>query len=79
MQSFFERRPPTLDTDQPSTRHIQELIRQQAPVVIQVLGGEQLEGRIQWQDVDYFALNTGDGQPLTLIQRHCASVIRALP
>jgi host factor-I protein len=78
MQSFFERRPLSLDTDQPSTRHIQELIRQQVPVVIQVSGGQQLEGRIQWQDVDYLALNCGEGLPLTLIQRHSASLIRAL-
>ena len=79
MQSFFERRPSSLDTDQPSTRHIQDLIRQKVPVVIQVIGGQQLEGRIQWQDADYLALNSGDGSPLILIHRASASLIRALP
>lgn len=78
MQSFFERRPPALDTDQPSTRHLQDLIRRQTPVSIQVLGHSDLEGKIQWQDVDYLALNPGEGRPLTLIRRSSASVIRPL-
>ncbi len=78
MQSFFERRPPALDTDQPSIRHVQDLIRRQTPVAIQVLGPSELEGTIQWQDMDYLALNPGDGRPLTLIRRSSASVIRPL-
>jgi host factor-I protein len=78
MQSFFERRPPGLDTDQPSTRHLQDLIRHQTPVAIQVLGQSELEGTIQWQDMDYLALNPGEGLPLTLIRRSSASVIRPL-
>ena len=78
MQSFFERRPPALDTDQPSTRHFQDLIRRQTPVAIQVLGHSELEGTIQWQDRDYLALNPGEGCPLTLIRRSSALVIRPL-
>jgi host factor-I protein len=78
MQSFFERRPPVLDTDQPSTRHLQDLIRRQIMVVIQVIGHGELEGTIQWQDIDYLALNPGEGLPLTLIRRSSASVIRPL-
>jgi host factor-I protein len=78
MQSFFERRPPGLDTEQPSTRHLQDLIRRQTPVVIQVLGHSELEGTIQWQDRDYLALNPGEGRPLMLIRRSSASVIRPL-
>ena len=78
MQSFFELRPPALDTDQPSTRHLQDLIRHQTPVAIQVLGHGELEGTIKWQDIDYLALNPGEGRPLTLIWRSSASVIRPL-
>jgi host factor-I protein len=78
MQSFFERRPPGLDTEQPSTRHLQDLIRRQTPVAIQVLGHSELEGTIQWQDRDYLALNQGEGRPLMLIRRSSASVIRPL-
>ena len=78
MQSFFERRPPALDTDQPSTRHLQDLIRRQTLVAIQVLGHSELEGTIQWQDTDYLALNPGEGRPLTLIRRSSASIIRPL-
>ena len=78
MQSFFERRPPGLDTEQPSTRHLQDLIRRQTPVAIQVLGHSELECTIQWQDRDYLALNPGEGRPLMLIRRSSASVIRPL-
>ncbi|MCP9809596.1 hypothetical protein KBY58_09145 [Cyanobium sp. HWJ4-Hawea] len=78
MQSFFERRPASLDTDQPSVRHIQDWIRRQIPVAIQIHGGEELAGTIQWQDLQYLALNPGQGKPLILIQRQSAALMRPL-
>ena len=79
MQSFLERRNITLDTAQPSIRHIQELIRHKTPVAIQVLNSQQdYEGVIRWQDLFYIALSQGDDRPLTLINREMAAVIRAL-
>jgi hypothetical protein len=79
MQSFLERRNSTLDTAQPSIRHIQELIRHKIPVAIQVINSsEEYEGVIRWQDLFYIALSQGDDRPLTLINRETAAVIRAL-
>ena len=79
MQSIFERRTATLDTAQPSVRHIQELIRHKTPVAIQVLNSrEEYEGVIRWQDLFYLALSQGEDRPLILINRELTSVIRAL-
>jgi hypothetical protein len=79
MQSFLERRNSTLDTAQPSIRHIQDLIRHKIPVAIQVINSpEEYEGVIRWQDLFYIALSQGDDRPLTLINRETAAVIRAL-
>ena len=78
MQSFSEPRR-SLDTAQPSIRHIQELIRHSTPVVIQVLNcQEDFEGVISWQDSFYIALSEADDRPLTLINRDTTTVIRAL-
>jgi SOS-response transcriptional repressor LexA len=79
MQSFLERRNSSLDTAQPSIRHIQELIRHKTPVAIQVLNSAtEYEGVIRWQDLFYIALSQGEDRPLTLINRETATVIRAL-
>jgi host factor-I protein len=79
MQSFLERRNTSLDTAQPSIRHIQELIRHKTPVAIHVLNSpHDYEGVIRWQDLFYIALSQGDDRPLTLINREAAAVIRAL-
>jgi host factor-I protein len=78
MQSFSEPRK-TLDTAQPSIRHIQELIRHGTPVLIQVLNSqEDFEGVIRWQDSFYIALSEADNRPITLINRDTITVIRAL-
>jgi host factor-I protein len=78
MQSFLERRSPTLDTAQPSIRHIQELIRRKAPVALLVSGGPEYEGVLLWQDLQYFALDPGESRPLILINRNSVCVLRAL-
>lgn len=79
MQSFLEPRKTTIDTAQPSIRHIQELIRHKTPVAIQVLDRQQeYEGVIRWQDLYFIALSQGEDRPLTLINRETATVIRAL-
>jgi host factor-I protein len=81
MQSFSGRRKETLDTSQPSVRHVQELIRHKIPVTIQVLtASEVYRGVIRWQDLHCIALSEGDDEdlPLTLINRETVSVIRVL-
>jgi hypothetical protein len=78
MQSFLENRTPTLDTSQPSVRHIQGLIRQKIPVALRLLDGHELEGVLLWQDLDQFALDPGEGRSLSLINRRAVAVLRSL-
>ena len=78
MQSFLESRTPSLDTSQPSVRHIQGLIRQKIPVALRLLDGHELEGVLLWQDLDQFALDPGEGRSLSLINRRAVAVLRSL-
>ncbi|SBO42239.1 hypothetical protein [Cyanobium sp. NIES-981] len=82
MQSFLERRPISLDTSQPSVRHVQDLIRRKQPVAILIGGGTELEGVIRWQDVYCIGLHPGEDPaadlPLMLINREQVAVIRSL-
>ena len=78
MQSFLESRTLTLDTSQPSVRHIQGLIRQKIPVALRLLDGHELEGVLLWQDLDQFALDPGEGRSLSLINRRAVAVLRSL-
>jgi hypothetical protein len=80
MQSFFEARTASrsasLDTDQPSVRHIQGLIRRQAAVVVELAGGRLLEGVIRWQDAHALAIHPGADQPLILVTRQAVVLLR---
>lgn len=78
MQSFFDRRGPRLDTSLPSVRHVQELIRNRTPVRIALLGGQEMEGTIKWQDNQFLALRQEAGMPLALVSRDAIVVLRAL-
>lgn len=40
--------------------------------------GHELEGLLRWQDLRYFALASGEEQPLTLINRDSVALIRPL-
>jgi hypothetical protein len=76
--AFFDRRAPTLDTTQPGVRHIQELIRHNTAVRLQLSTGHELEGTLRWQDLGYLALSPAEGQPLTLVNRDAVVLIRPL-
>ena len=78
MQSYFENRGPKLDTSLPSVRHIQELIRTRTVVNLSLIGGQEVEGVIKWQDVHYLALRQNANQPLMMVNREAITVLRAL-
>jgi host factor-I protein len=78
MQSYFERRGPRLDTSLPSVRHIQELIRNRTVVRVVMIGGQELEGTLRWQDNDVLALRQDASMPLVLLNRHGVAILRAL-
>ncbi|MEB3257811.1 MAG: hypothetical protein VKN83_05770 [Cyanobacteriota bacterium] len=78
MQSFFENRPTRLDTSLPSVRHIQELIRTRTVVSLSLVGGQEVEGVIKWQDSYFLALRQAANQPLMMVNREAITVLRAL-
>jgi hypothetical protein len=59
-------------------RHIQALIRQKTPVALRLLDGHELEGVLLWQDTEQFALDSGEGRSLNLVNRHAVAVLRSL-
>jgi host factor-I protein len=79
MQSFFDRRGPRLDTSLPSVRHVQELIRNRTMVRLVMVGGQELEGMVRWQDNDFLALRQDASLPLVLVNRNAITLLRALP
>jgi host factor-I protein len=79
MQSFFDRRGPRLDTSLPSVRHVQELIRNRTMVRLLLVGGQELEGTVRWQDNDFLALRQDASLPLVLVNRNAITMLRALP
>jgi host factor-I protein len=79
MQSFFDRRGPRLDTSLPSVRHVQELIRNRTMVRLVMVGGQELEGTVRWQDNDFLALRQDASLPLVLVNRNAITLLRALP
>ncbi|MEB3303090.1 MAG: hypothetical protein VKK99_00690 [Cyanobacteriota bacterium] len=78
MQSFFENRPARLDTSLPSVRHIQELIRTRTVVNVSLVGGQEVEGVIKWQDMHFLALRQSANQPLMMVNRTAITLLRAL-
>ncbi|MFN9631438.1 MAG: Hfq-related RNA-binding protein [Cyanobacteriota bacterium] len=78
MQSYFENRGNKLDTTLPSVRHIQELIRTRTVVSLSLVGGQEVEGVIKWQDMHFIALRQSANQPLIMVNREAITLLRAL-
>ena len=82
MQSFSDRSHPTIDTAQPSVRHVQEMIRRKQAVALLIVGGQEMEGVILWQDIYALALHPGreivEGRPFILVNRDHVVTIRQL-
>ncbi|MEB3334371.1 MAG: hypothetical protein VKP70_05240 [Cyanobacteriota bacterium] len=78
MQSYFENRGTKLDTTLPSVRHIQELIRTRTVVSLSLVGGQEVEGVIKWQDMHFIALRQSANQPLIMVNREAITLLRAL-
>jgi host factor-I protein len=51
---------PELDINQPSTRQIQQLIKDKNTLEIKLVTGDVLKGQLAWQDADYLCLREGE-------------------
>lgn len=78
MQNIFEPRSPAVDTTSPSYRHLQELIRHGAPVQLEIEGGGNVQGTIQWQDSAFLAINEDPQRPVVIVNRDKLLLLRVL-
>jgi host factor-I protein len=57
---------PELDINQPSTRQIQQLIKEKAKLEIKLTTGDVLSGELFWQDADYFCLTDSNSDRMII-------------
>jgi host factor-I protein len=69
--------PVAFDTSLPSVRHLQHLVRERQRIELKLLSGDQLQGRLFWQDTDCLCLQGEDDQ-LTLVWRNAIAFLRPL-
>ena len=66
------------DPSLPGIRLIQSWIREQRVLGIELNDGSRLDGRLVWQDPQYFALQREDNDDPVLINRQAVITIRPL-
>jgi hypothetical protein len=54
------------------------LIRTRTVVSLSLSSGQDVEGVIKWQDIDFLALRQSATQPLIMVNRDAITVLRAL-
>lgn len=64
------------DTDLPSIRQIQTLIRNQQTVEVKVTTGDTLTGSVSWQDANALCVKSEDGQE-TILMRGAIAYVKA--
>jgi host factor-I protein len=57
---------PELDINQPSTRQIQQLIKEKSKLEFKLVTGDVLSGELFWQDADYFCLTENNGNKVII-------------
>lgn len=58
---------PELDINQPSTRQMQQIIKDKSSLEVKLLTGDVFTGQLVWQDTDYFCLlSASDGAKVIL-------------
>ncbi|MFO7629479.1 MAG: hypothetical protein R6W06_08185 [Prochlorococcaceae cyanobacterium] len=67
-----------LDPSLPGVRLLQHWIREKTVVSLQVQGGQQFEGVLDWQDPEFLALRAQGQDAPVLIRRQALVLIRSL-
>ena len=67
------------NTDLPSTRHIQNLIKDKTEICIKISTGDELLGKIVWQDSNCLALIGMISQDTTLVYYNSIIYITPIP
>ena len=77
MGSSSERHPPGFDPSQPGIRLLQQWIRRQMAIQVDLAGGGQLSGFPVWVDADFLAVQVdGVGEPV-LVNRRAIALIQS--
>ncbi len=67
-----------LETGLPSVRHLQMLVRDKAHVRVMLTTGEELQGKIRWQDPHCLCL-LADDQRTRLVWFHSLAYVEIIP
>lgn len=65
------------DTDLPSIRQVQSLIRDQQTVEVKLVTGDILAGAVSWQDANALCIKGDDGRS-TILMRGAIAYIKSL-
>ena len=66
------------DPSLPGIRLIQSWMRDKRVLSFELMDGRRLDGRLDWQDPQFFALRRDESADPTLIARHAVISIRPL-
>ncbi len=66
------------DPSLPGTRLIQSWMREKRVLSFELMDGRRLDGRLDWQDSQFFALRRDASADPVLIARHAVITIRPL-
>ncbi|MGQ4646722.1 Hfq-related RNA-binding protein [Lyngbya aestuarii] len=66
------------DTGLPSTRQLQDCIKDEKEIEIKLLTGDLLMGKLRWQDQECLCILTEAEQPAIIIWRQAIAYIKPL-
>ncbi|HEY9735391.1 MAG TPA: RNA-binding protein hfq [Trichocoleus sp.] len=55
-----------IDTGLPSTRQIQNLLRNKQSIEVKLTTGDVIQGKLRWQDSNCIAISTADGATMQI-------------
>jgi host factor-I protein len=67
---------PELDINQPSTRQMQQIIKEKSSLEIKLVTGDVFNGQLTWQDTDYFCLLLAGDKSKIVINRSAVVYIK---
>jgi host factor-I protein len=70
---------PELDINQPSTRQMQQIIKEKSSLEIKLVTGDVFNGQLSWQDTDYFCLLLAANATKVIINKSAVAYIKPQP
>jgi host factor-I protein len=67
---------PELDINQPSTRQMQQIIKDKSSLEIKLVTGDVFNGQLFWQDTDYFCLLLAGDATKVIVNKSAVAYIK---